>query len=111
MPRSRNHRVRGLQKKLTSVIRNRDAPSWAADMSETVHASLKQHAGPSGRVEEAERGRQAYRPSEIPALGWKDIFWRLWEQFNKNRILLVAAGVTFYLLLALFPALAAFVSV
>ena len=57
-----------------------------------------------------DRGRDANRPSEIPALGWKDIFWRLWEQFNKDRILLVAAGATFYLLLALFPALAAFVS-
>lgn len=72
---------------------------------------LKEQASSSGRVDEAERGRQAYRPSEIPALGWKDIAWRLWDQFNKHRILLVAAGATFYLLLALFPALAAFVSV
>ena len=57
------------------------------------------------------RGRDADRPSEITVQGWKDIFWRLWEQFNKDRILLVAAGATFYLLLALFPALAAFVSI
>jgi membrane protein len=57
------------------------------------------------------RGRDANRPSEITVLGWKDIFWRLWEQFNKDRILLVAAGATFYMLLALFPALTAFVSI
>jgi membrane protein len=60
--------------------------------------------------EESDRGRAASRPSQIPALGWKDILWRLWEEFNKDRMLLVAAGASFYLLLALFPALAAFVS-
>jgi membrane protein len=60
--------------------------------------------------EASERGRAASRPSQIPPLGWKDIVWRLWEQFNRDRILLVAAGASFYLLLALFPALAAFVS-
>ncbi len=60
--------------------------------------------------EEDDRGRDAAWPSQIPALGWKDIGWRLWEEFNKDRVLLVAAGATFYLLLALFPALAAFVS-
>ena len=60
--------------------------------------------------EDDDRGRDADGPSEIPALGWKDIAWRLWEEFNKDRILLIAAGASFYLLLALFPALAAFVS-
>lgn len=46
----------------------------------------------------------------MPAKGWKDILWRVWAGFNQDRILLIAAGTTFYLLLALFPALAAFVS-
>ncbi|MBZ9674305.1 YihY/virulence factor BrkB family protein [Mesorhizobium sp. ES1-1] len=63
------------------------------------------------RTEPGGRGRDAAWPSQIPALGWKDIFWRLWEEFNKDRVLLVAAGATFYLLLALFPALAAFISI
>src|SRR6187200_323210 len=63
------------------------------------------------RAEDGDRGRDAAWPSQIPALGWKDIFWRLWEEFNKDRVLLVAAGATFYLLLALFPALAAFISI
>ncbi|MBC8130702.1 MAG: YihY/virulence factor BrkB family protein, partial [Rhizobiaceae bacterium] len=47
----------------------------------------------------------------IPARGWKDIAWRLWAKVGEDRVLLIAAGATFYLLLALFPALAAFVSV
>src|SRR4029453_18448287 len=57
-----------------------------------------------------DRGRNADRPSELPALGWKDVLWRFWSEVNEDRILLIAAGATFYLLLALFPFLAAFVS-
>jgi membrane protein len=59
---------------------------------------------------QAGRGRNADWPSEIPATGWWDIGWRVWDEVGKDRVMLVAAGVTFYLLLALFPALAAFVS-
>lgn len=55
-------------------------------------------------------GRDADSPSELPLAGWKDILWRVWSEVNEDRVLLVAGGVTFYLLLALFPALAAFVS-
>lgn len=55
-------------------------------------------------------GRNADRPSEIPTAGWWDIGWRVWREVGEDRVLLIAAGATFYLLLALFPALAAFVS-
>ena len=60
---------------------------------------------------EADRGREAQTPSQIPPKGWLDILWRLWRCINDDRVLLIAAGAAFYLLLALFPALAAFVSV
>jgi membrane protein len=56
------------------------------------------------------RGRDAETPAEIPAKGWKDIAWRVYEGVQNDRVLLVAAGVTFYALLALFPATAALVS-
>lgn len=59
---------------------------------------------------EKDRGRAAAVPSEIPLRGWRDILWRVWHETNEDRITLIAAGVTYYLLLALFPALAAFVS-
>jgi membrane protein len=62
------------------------------------------------RARQTGRGRKATTPSEIPPRGLRDVAWRLWHEFNEDRILLVAAGATFYLLLALFPALAAFVS-
>jgi len=55
-------------------------------------------------------GRRADHPGAIPLKGWKDIGWRTWKEFNADRITRLAAGVTFYGLLALFPGLAAFVS-
>jgi len=42
--------------------------------------------------------------------GWKDILWRTYEQIGENRLLAVAAGVVFYGLLAVFPAVTALVS-
>jgi membrane protein len=56
------------------------------------------------------RGRPADRPAEIPAKGWMDIAWRVYGGVQNDRVLLVAAGVTFYGLLAVFPATAAVVS-
>jgi membrane protein len=56
------------------------------------------------------RGRTAEKPTDIPAKGWKDVAWRVLEGIQNDRVLLVAAGVTFYALLALFPATAAVVS-
>ncbi len=56
------------------------------------------------------RGREADQPVDIPARGWMDILWRVYGQIDDDRILAVAAGVTFYVLLALFPAVGAFVS-
>lgn len=59
----------------------------------------------------AERGREAVSPREIPKRGWKDILIRTGKEFGEDQIALVSAGVTFYVLLALFPALAAVVSI
>lgn len=56
------------------------------------------------------RGRTAGKPQEIPAKGWKDVLWRVYVSITEDNVMLVAGGVTFYLLLAIFPALAAFVS-
>jgi membrane protein len=39
--------------------------------------------------------------------GCRDLLWRIYEKFSNDRILSVAAGVTFYALLAVFPAIAA----
>ena len=62
------------------------------------------------RASEPGRGREAVLPYSIPWRGWKDILLRIYVAFWEDRVMLVAAGATFYLLLALFPAFAVFVS-
>ncbi|WP_374472885.1 YihY/virulence factor BrkB family protein [Phenylobacterium sp.] len=61
-------------------------------------------------INDAARGRQANAPQEIPAKGWKDIVLRTGKEFQNDQIPLVAAGVTFYSLLALFPGIGSFVA-
>src|SRR5262245_54296222 len=56
------------------------------------------------------RGRSARTPSEIPKPGWKDILFRIWKNIGKDRVIVVAAGVTFYSILAVFPSIAALVA-
>jgi membrane protein len=58
-----------------------------------------------------DRGRQARSPSEIPAKGWKDILLRVYGNIGKHRVLALAAGMTYYSILAIFPALAALVAI
>jgi membrane protein len=63
-----------------------------------------------GRALQPGRGRHAASPWQIPLRGWKDILWRTYERIGEDRLLAVAAGVVFYGLLALFPAITAMVS-
>jgi membrane protein len=57
------------------------------------------------------RGREARAPKEIPARGWKDILWRVKDQIKQDRLSIIAAGVAFYGLLAVFPGLIALVAI
>lgn len=57
------------------------------------------------------RGRNAKRPTSIPARGWLDIGFRIKDEVEEDNIGLIAAGVAFYALLALFPAIAAAVAI
>lgn len=56
-------------------------------------------------------GREASRPSEIPRRGWKDILLRLKDQIAEDNLFFIAAGVAFYAFLAIFPGIAAMVSI
>ena len=59
----------------------------------------------------ASRGRQAERPSQIPRAGWRDILIRTWHEIGNDHLSLIAAGIGFYALLALFPGIAAMVAI
>ena len=56
------------------------------------------------------RGRMAPSPGRIPLIGWRDILWRTWREVNDDKLPQVAGGITFYGLLAIFPAVGVFVS-
>jgi membrane protein len=58
-----------------------------------------------------DRGREARRPGEIPARGWRDIVVRVKDELAADNVSIVAAGVAYYIFLALFPGLAATVSI
>ena len=57
-----------------------------------------------------DRGRDADAPGDVPTKGWKDVALRVKGEVKDDQVPLLSAGVAFYLLLALFPALAALVS-
>jgi membrane protein len=88
---------------VTASGRQRPAP--AAE----VGSMPGDHAAPAAALEPG-RGRTARAPSDIPVRGWRDIFMRTYQQTTEDRITTVAAGITFFGLLALFPAVTALVS-
>ena len=57
------------------------------------------------------RGRQASRPTEIPKPGWRDILLRVKTEMTVDHVAVVSAGVAFFGLLAVFPAIAALISI
>jgi membrane protein len=61
-------------------------------------------------VSQSGRGRLSRNPFQIPWAGWKDILWRTYVRTGEDRLLATAAGVVFFGLLAVFPAITALVS-
>ena len=64
-----------------------------------------------GSAEEGDRGRDADAPQEVSARGWKDVVVRTGKEVKADNVVLMAAGVAFFALLALVPALLATVSI
>jgi membrane protein len=91
-------------------IVERTAPAHNAKPA--LPPSKGRHASTAGLAsEDGNRGRDAASPSDIPAKGWKDILWRVSGNVSDHRILALAAGMTYYSILAIFPALAALVAI
>jgi len=91
-----------------AVVWDRLLPT-AQDRQESPSIVPFSHPGSEGA--EQDRGRQATTPSEIPARGWKDILLRVYTNISRHRVLALAAGMTYYSILAIFPAIAALVAV
>jgi membrane protein len=56
------------------------------------------------------RGEDASRPWDIPGRGWKDVLLRVKEEIDRDNLSIVAAGVAFYALFAVFPGITALVT-
>ncbi|WP_375262555.1 YihY/virulence factor BrkB family protein [Palleronia sp.] len=58
-----------------------------------------------------DRGRHADRPRAIPKPGWRDILLRVKDEITTDHVSIVSAGVAFFGLIAVFPAIAALISI
>ena len=80
---------------------------WRAEIGTRDNAGLSVDLG---RAREPGRGREATTPEQIPLRGWRDILWRVFWSISEDRILSTSGGVAFFALLAVFPGIAAIVS-
>ena len=86
-----------------------------------MHESLKMKSAPSDQRRRSARPAhnlndsndsrmEAHSPTEIPPAGWRDVLLRVFHGITEDRITTIAGGVTFFLLLAIFPGLAGLIS-
>lgn len=64
-----------------------------------------------GTTSTGDRGHNAEKPTQIPKKGWKDIALRVKDRLTKDHVSIVSAGIAFYFFLAIFPAIAAALSI
>ncbi|MES1938897.1 putative ribonuclease [Salinisphaera sp. T5B8] len=76
-----------------------------------VHRHNAKQLSPNEQPSAGGRGRRAATPVNIPFKGWRDVALRVYHAFNDNNLSIIAAGVSFYGLLAIFPGIAAFVAI
>lgn len=96
-------------------LKGRVAGSRAAQMAQHAGRRLSQRVGlaepPPDPPPPPEPGRHhlAEKPHHLTRHGWGEVGWMVWREVERDRLMLVAAGVAFYVLLSIFPALTALV--
>jgi membrane protein len=95
--------ILGVQRLLEDYPTEASQPDPAIPVAPNSPAFAREIAQPG-------RGRLSRNPIEIPWAGWKDILWRTYVRTGEDRLLATAAGVVFFGLLAVFPAITALVS-
>lgn len=86
-----------------------EEPTGSDLLSEGSGKAKAADGNSAAQPDSGERGRDAKKPSEIPAKGWKDIALRVKDEIGNDRVAFASAGVAFYLLMGFFPTLAAVV--
>jgi membrane protein len=95
-----------IERSAAAKVTNR-GHDWRAEVGARTNSDLSVDRA---RAREPGRGRQANTPEQIPPRGWRDIFWRVFWSISEDRILSTSGGVAFFALLAIFPGIAAIVS-
>jgi membrane protein len=75
-----------------------------------ANSAVAERDNPLRELSQSGHGRHSSNPLQIPWAGWKDILWRSYVRTGEDRLLAIAAGVVFFGLLAVFPAITALVS-
>ncbi len=86
------------------------SPGTASVQDRRNREASSPETNPAGAAVQPGRGRHSRTPLHIPWAGWKDILWRTYRRIDDDRLLATAAGVVFFGLLAIFPAVTALVS-
>ena len=92
---------------LVTLVLDAGASALALFSRKTRKTKAAAHAASEAAVA---AGAGAETPSEIPARGWKQIFKRVYAGIGDDRVMAEAAAVTYYALLAIFPAIASLIS-
>jgi membrane protein len=74
---------------------------------------MQEHAEPvvaEDASTQERHGRDAEKPTDLPPPAWKDIAARVRSEAKEDNVMLLSAGVAFYFLLSLVPALVALLS-
>jgi membrane protein len=87
---------------------NRDQSHSLVDVSHSASTGPKLDGA---RSQAGESVSAMTKPTRDSARGWINVLLRVYDGISKDRILANAGGVTFYALLALFPGIAALVSI
>ena len=56
------------------------------------------------------QGRDVGRPGRFDAGAWRRILWRVWDGLGRDHLSIMSAGVAFFGVLAIFPAIAALIA-
>ena len=94
-------------------------PSWTILLSASLIAfgvlgrrpQAPASASGDNAPDNTKHGEEAPTSLAVPRQGWKNLLMSVYHGISDDRILLIAGGVTFYAILALFPGIAAIVSV
>jgi membrane protein len=68
---------------------------------------MAERGGTDTSTRGAERGREAQKPTQIPPRGWKDVLTRVKAETKNDNVPLLAAGLAYYAILSIFPAIIA----